>query len=231
MSRDGHERALSKRFSGEAAQNYDARIPNLIPGYEALLQLAGPLLSARIQSPTARLLIGGVGTGGELLAIAEQEPRWSFLGLDPSEDMLKIAEARFASAMGAERPEIELVCSDIETWPINGRFDAGCSLFVSHFMSNAVDKLNYYRSLRSHLKPGAPALIAELTHKPQHMSAYGAWLQARQGAVRAMQTMASIKNDLHPMAPKRFRGLLKRAGFTRFQTVAVVLGYEMLIVE
>lgn len=218
---------LASRFTGKAAQDYDARIRTLIPGYDALLELAGSVLRTAVNTPCPHVLLSGVGTGNELITLCELEPGWSFVGIDPSADMLDITAARLSKAGLADH--ISLHCTDLERLKPASRFDLVCSMFVSHFIANAGDKLAYYRSLRSHLKPGGSALIAELTLQPGHLAAYKNWLMEQCGSKHADKVISNIGKGLHPLPKTKFSSLLKRSGFSNLRPVASLLGYEMLV--
>lgn len=90
-----HESKLdsARCFDGERAKNYDCQIPILLPGYKALHSTACSLLQLDLEE-RAHLLIVGAGTGTEIMQLGESNLGWSFTGVDPSPDMVAIAQQR-----------------------------------------------------------------------------------------------------------------------------------------
>lgn len=93
---------MAERFEGAGAQDYDGRIPLLVPGYELLHRLSAAQLMTRL-GPGGRVLLVGVGTGSELLLLGRLCPHWQFVAQDISADMLAQARWRAEQAgMGAK---------------------------------------------------------------------------------------------------------------------------------
>jgi tRNA (cmo5U34)-methyltransferase len=86
------------------------------------------LLAERIPTD-GRVLILGAGGGLELKAFVEALPEWSFDGVDPSADMLRLAEQTVVS----HATRIQLHEGYIHSTPA-GPFDAAISLLTFHFI-------------------------------------------------------------------------------------------------
>ncbi|MFN7134211.1 MAG: methyltransferase, partial [Myxococcales bacterium] len=74
-----------------AVARYAEGPPRLVPGFADLQRMTRLLLAERAP-PDARVLILGAGGGLELKAFAEAHPAWTFDGIDPSAEMLTLAE-------------------------------------------------------------------------------------------------------------------------------------------
>ena len=78
-------------FSDPAAVARYADGPvRLVPGFHDLQKMTGLLLAERA-GPQAKLLILGAGGGLELKVFAQTYPEWTFVGIDPSAEMLALA--------------------------------------------------------------------------------------------------------------------------------------------
>src|SRR6187401_2776544 len=79
-------------FSDPAAvARYAEGPPRFVPGYFDLHRMSGVLLAERAPE-NARVLVLGAGGGLELKAFATAQPGWTFDGVDPAGEMLKLAE-------------------------------------------------------------------------------------------------------------------------------------------
>ena len=76
----------------QAVANYAEGPPRLVPGFADLQRMA-MLLLAESTPPDARVLVVGAGGGLELKVFAEHQPAWQFDGVDPSAEMLKLAQS------------------------------------------------------------------------------------------------------------------------------------------
>src|SRR5262245_32135158 len=87
------------------------------------------LLLAESAPQDARILVVGAGGGLEIKVFAEHQPNWRFDGVDPSAEMLKLAEA----TLGPLASRVRLHHGYIDAAP-EGPFDAAACLLTLHFI-------------------------------------------------------------------------------------------------
>ena len=88
MLRDAAAQPWQAHFSDpEAVARYAEGPPRFVPGYADMHRMTRILLAERA-APDAQVLVLGAGGGLELKALAEAEPRWEFVGVDPAAAML-----------------------------------------------------------------------------------------------------------------------------------------------
>ena len=75
----------------QAVARYAEGPPRFVPGYGAMQRMTTLLLAERVPED-ARVLVLGAGGGLELKAFAQAHPGWTFDGIDPAAEMLKLAE-------------------------------------------------------------------------------------------------------------------------------------------
>ena len=79
-------------FDEERASTYDKRAAKLAPLRDTLHLLTRLILS---DLPTnARILCVGVGTGLELIYLAQEFPQWQFTAVEPASAMLDICRQK-----------------------------------------------------------------------------------------------------------------------------------------
>ena len=83
-------------FNQEMADAYDRRNAGLRPISDCLHFLMRLVLASL--PGQARVLCVGVGTGAEIFSLAAERPGWSFVGVDPSSEMLDVARHRLNEA-------------------------------------------------------------------------------------------------------------------------------------
>ena len=82
-------------FDSQHASSYTQGPPRQVPGFDGLHRIMSLLLAERMPGD-ARVLVLGAGGGLELRTLAESQAGWSFDGVDPSADMLRLADPRLA---------------------------------------------------------------------------------------------------------------------------------------
>jgi tRNA (cmo5U34)-methyltransferase len=196
------------------AEGYDERNRKLAPIADALhflIRLVLRRLPAR-----ARVLCVGVGTGAEVLSLAAAFPEWTFLGLDPSAQMLEVCSERLQSAGVAER--CELVQGYVQDAPPGASFDAAVAVLVGHFVPRA-ERLGFYQNMLSRLRSGGYVVSAEIScdlDSPQFPSMLEDWAQVQTLMGANAASIASLPTQLREMLtvlpPAEIEGLLRRSG-------------------
>ena len=87
-----HNQKSAIVFDEERASTYDQRAAKLAPLRDTLHLLTRLVLS---DLPTdAHILCVGVGTGLELIYLAQEFPRWQFIAVEPASAMLDICRQK-----------------------------------------------------------------------------------------------------------------------------------------
>lgn len=193
--------------------DYVAATPHKVPGYADLHRMA-MLLLAEHAPAAADILVVGAGGGLELKAFAEAQPRWRFVGVDPSAGMLDLA-GRVLGSLGAR---VDLRQGFIDTVP-PGPFDGATCLLTLHFLQRQ-ERLHTLREIHRRLKPGAPLVVAH------HSIADGddavAWLarsaafadRAGAGFARSRLAAAKMADGLPLLSDGEEGAVLREAGFS-----------------
>lgn len=197
-------------FSGTAASSYASGPPRLVPGFASLHRMMSMLLAER--APTdARVLVLGAGGGLELKALADDHPGWTFDGIDPSADMLRLAE----QIVGPHLGRVALKEGYIGDAPA-GPFDAATCLLTLHFVPRD-QRLPTLQELRRRLKPGAPFVVAHISF-PQAEPERSLWIArhvafANTDPANVERAREAIGTRLTILAPEEEEAMLHEAGF------------------
>jgi tRNA (cmo5U34)-methyltransferase len=201
-------------FSGQSVNSYAEGPPRQVPGFLGLHRMTTMLLAERMPA-NGRVLVLGAGGGLELKAFAESHPGWSFDGVDPSADMLRLA----AQTAGPHIERIRLHQGYIEGAP-EGPFDAATSLLTFHFIPRE-QRLETLMQVRHRLRPGAPFVVAHISF-PQAEPERSMWIArhvafgAPEGTDPAQLESArqAIGTRLTILAPEEEEAMLRDAGFS-----------------
>jgi tRNA (cmo5U34)-methyltransferase len=173
------------------------------------------LLLAERTPPDGRVLILGAGGGQELKALAEAHPGWSFDGVDPSADMLRLAK----QVAGAHAARMRLHEGYIGDAPA-GPFDAATAILTFHFIPYD-QRLETLKQIRRRLKAGAPFILVHLSF-PQTEPERSIWI-ARHVAyglsngtdpAHAESARQAIGSRLTILSPEEEMAMLAGAGFS-----------------
>ena len=192
--------------------------PRFVPGYASLQTMTRLLLAERVPHD-GRVLVLGAGGGLELKAFAEAHPGWTFDGIDPSAEMLKLA----GQTLGPLAPRAHLHEGYVDSAP-PGPFDAASCLLTLHFMA-LEERQRAAAEIHRRLKPGAPYVLAHLSF-PQGNGEGGderaLWLSRHEAFLaaagldseRAANTRKAIDTRTHIFAPEQDEAILREAGFS-----------------
>ena len=204
---------MSPFSNPDAVSKYADGPVRLVPGFHGLQQMAAVLLAECVPHD-GQVLVLGAGGGLELKAFAQAQPGWRFLGIDPSAEMLKLAD----TTLGPLAQQVELLEGYIDAAP-GTLFDGATCLLTLHFLSTE-QRLHTLKELRRRLKPGAPLIVAHFSfpqgegEKARWMDRYAAFATAS-GVPQADARRAAdaIGERLPILSPELDVALLHQAGF------------------
>jgi tRNA (cmo5U34)-methyltransferase len=136
-------------FDRERAANYDKQFSKLAPMRDGL-DLSISIVLSELPDD-ARILCVGVGTGRELIYLAQHFPQWQFTAVEPAAPMLDICRQK------AEESGITSRCTFhegyLDSLPASDAFDAATCILVSQFMTQREERRNFFRQISARLRP------------------------------------------------------------------------------
>lgn len=224
------QRELDALFDQQAA-GYDARWARMAPIRESLLFLLETVFADLPED--ARLLCVGAGTGTEIAHLAQRFPRWRFLALDPSAQMIATCRARAGRDGFADRCEFH--AGLIESLPEDAAFDGATCLLVSQFLLDPAARTAFFADIARRLRPGGMLAWADLawdTAAADYPAMLRLWLRTMSDAGlddEAIERMrAGYARDVAILPPERVAELVVAAGFDaplRFHQAGMIHGW------
>jgi tRNA (cmo5U34)-methyltransferase len=191
-----------------------------VPAYGHMQRMAAQLIRERIGN-TGEVLVLGAGGGLELEAFASRCPQWTFVGVDPAEEMLKAAKERLLQAAASER--VDWHHGYIFDAPL-GPFDAATCLLTLHFVPDDGAKERTLAEVRRRLKPGAPFVLVDLCidlASPESAIALNRYrdfaLESGADPERVNATCGRLTNVLKMVSSARDEELLITSGFAKIE--------------
>lgn len=180
-------------FNQEIADAYDRRNAGLRPISDSLHFLMR--LALADVPAEARVLCVGVGTGAEILSLATAFPRWTFVGVDPSAEMLAVGARRLTEAGVMDR--CTLIHGYVDGVAENG-FDVVVSLLVAHFIRRE-GRPAFYCAIHDRLKPGGRFVSAEIAgdlDAPEFPAMLANWEQVQTLMGATPESLAKLEDGL-----------------------------------
>lgn len=205
-------------FDESLAAKYDRRIRTFCPSYDALHQMIVPWLHGLPEHST--FLSAGAGTGAEIVTLSKCFPSWRFVAVDVSPDMLSACQRRATEIGIADR--VSFFNGRLQDYQSPALLDGASSVFVAHFIKGREEKLAYFRSVASHLKPGGLFILADLfgdTASPDFKRLLDAWLlsYAAHGVSpeELAKDRAHVEKDVAFIPESELVALLREAEFSQ----------------
>jgi tRNA (cmo5U34)-methyltransferase len=175
---------------------YEQTVKGVNVGYELLFTLVECFLRAQGR-PDLHVLVVGAGGGAEIEHFLPANPGWRLTGVDPSQDMLALAQTRAEHLSVAGR--VTLIHGTVQDLPTDDRYDAATCLFVLHFLPDEA-KLALLRAVAGRRQSGAPVLVASgaRVHADDALRKdfIGAWQQYGEMAGMPADRMSAIIQEL-----------------------------------
>jgi tRNA (cmo5U34)-methyltransferase len=178
------------------------------------LQRMTAILLAERAGPASRILVLGAGGGLELKVFADTQPDWTFVGVDPSAEMLALAE----QTIGPHAARVQFHKGMIDSAP-DGPFDGATCLLTLHFVPRD-QRVDTLAQLHRRLRPGAPLVLAHHSF-PQAEAEKHLWLGRFAAfaeasgipAANARNAAQAIAGQLPVLSPDQEEAALRDAGF------------------
>lgn len=195
----------------QAVAHYTEGPPRLVPGF-ADMQRMSAILLAETAPQDARVLVLGAGGGLELKLFADTHPGWTFDGIDPSAEMLALAQR----TLGPQAARVRLQRGYIED-AAQGPYDAASCLLTLHFLAPDARRRTL-AEVRRRLRPGAAFVVAHFSFAQgegeRWLSRYAAFAVASGVEPdKAHAARKAIGERLSILAPEQDEALLREAGF------------------
>ena len=202
-------------FDSERAASYDRINANLAPTREALYLLIRTILTALPSE--AQILCVGVGTGTEMIALAEAFPRWQFTAVDPAAAMLDVCR-REVDKRGLT-PRCTFHEGYLDTLPASEPFDAATCILVSHFMQEE-QRRGFFRQIAVRLHPQGYLISADLAYDmaaPTYPDILAVWMRMLTGAgfpaYDVEKFRASYGRETAVLPPHEVEAIITTGGF------------------
>jgi tRNA (cmo5U34)-methyltransferase len=188
--------------------------PRMVPGFTDMHRMTTVLLAERIPDK-GRVLVVGAGGGLELKAFAQAHPNWTFDGIDPSREMIRLAERTLGPLVSRIRFH-EGVIDSAPTEP----FDAATCLLTMHFLDTQ-ERRRTAIEIHRRLKPGAPFVLVHLSI-PADKAVRAAWMSRFAAfanfsgvvAEDARTARVTVEEHLNILTPEQDEAILREAGFS-----------------
>jgi tRNA (cmo5U34)-methyltransferase len=199
---------------------YDKSIRYFCGAYEEIFNLTYCCLKANVDEK-AKILIVGAGSGMEISLFSPLSPKWELTGVDPSGDMLNIAQKKIND--NKLENEIKLIRGYVEKLEKAEIFDGATCILVMHFLDEEAQKLKLLKSIYQRLKPGSSFVLVDGFGDPgdaEFQETLKVWKQyplmkgVKENIVE--KTFNDVIGEMvHFIPEKQIRNLLKAAGFKK----------------
>lgn len=227
-----HEDAFD--FDGDYGERYEALARRVIPGYRTLFPMFTALIDPRLPR-RGRVLVVGAGTGIEIVHLKRARPDLRVHGVDPSEQMLALAERRVAEAGAGDGVTLQLGhAADVSTTRL---FDAATLVNVLHFVPDDGGKAALLADIARRVRSGGVFVFVDLhggdtpEEHERYLSAWRRYWRLRDMTPEEMREFDDrIRDGIHFAPASRSVGLAIEAGFDepeRFYTSLLYGGWTL----
>lgn len=149
-------------FDAARAATYDEHSARIAPLRDPLLLITRLALAGL--PPDAHVLCVGVGTGIELVDLAQAFPGWHFTGVEPAPAMLAVCRKKVEAMQLGERCVLHE--GYLDSLPPQAPFDAATAILVSQFQVRPGARVRFFAEIAARLRPGGALVSADLATGP-----------------------------------------------------------------
>ncbi len=220
-------------FDKERAASYDKQTDLWASGREAMFTFMRLILADL--PPDAHILCVGVGTGTELIALAQAFPNWRFTAVDPAPAMLDVCRQKI------EESGLSARCTFhegyLDSLPPGESFDAATCLLVSHFFNQSQERSDFFGQIAARLKPSAFLISSDLVlgqSPPVYESLFEVWTRMLRGSGWSEENIENIRTaygrDVAKLTAPQVESIIEAGGFETpvlfFQTLFIHAWYS-----
>lgn len=219
-------------FGKEMAAAYDTRNAVFAPLRNSLNFIIRAILT---ELPTdARILCVGVGTGVELVDLAQTFPKWQFTAVEPAAPMLEICRQRVEEFNLTSRCTFHQ--GYLDSLPTAEQFDAATCLFVSHSLVKSEERSNFFHQMALRLCPQGYLINADIAYDlsaaayPELLDSW-LWIMKFTGSTEddenyRKRVRTAYNHDLAVLPPSEVASIIAAGGFD-----APVLFFQNLLMH
>lgn len=205
-----------KSLFDQQAANYDAQWAKTAPIRNCLHLLLSSIFAELPEN--ANILCVGVGTGDELIYLAQRNPGWTFTAVEPSSGMLDVCRQRTEKEGVASRCTFHEGFLNSLSAP--AKYDAATCFLVSQFILDQTERAQFFRGIAERLKPSgilASSDLASNIQSPEYDVLLRAWMNMMSAADISLETMERMRrayaSDVGVLPPTRIAEIIKSGGF------------------
>lgn len=205
-------------FDPKKAAHYEDVSRKVVFGYDQLFTMVLSLLVEN-QNETANVMVVGCGTGMELTTFGKRMLNWQLTGVDPSQEMIKIAKANIDDHGLNNR--VTLYNGFVDSLPEEERYDVATLIFVLRFIADDRKKLSLFKDIAKRLRTGAKLVLVDQYGDPSSeyfqdmFKAWGHFMKLRGVSSEIAIKIAVQATDKSFFTESRIIELLSEAGFTK----------------
>lgn len=211
------DKTVSAFFNKNNSGSYDERTQKMAPIVDNLHFLIGLIL--KNLPADANILCVGVGTGAEIIRLADAHPKWRFTGIDPSADMLDVCRNQLEKKGIASRAE--LFHGYLAEFSGTETFDAVLCLFVTQFVKDSLERQAMFNAMADRLNPKGYLINSELSDdmaSPQFHDLLEKWktLQLATGSTeeQVSKILDAWQQHVAIVPPASIETILSQSGFS-----------------
>lgn len=168
----------------------------------------------------AKILCVGVGTGKELIYLAEQFPDWTFTALDPSAAMLDVCQKTVAEAGFSARCYFHH--GYLDSLPMAQQHHGATCFLVSQFILEPQARTAFFQQIANQLHPNGILVSSDLaadTDSLTYDQQLDFWLSVMSYAALSDDDITRMKTayakDVAVLAPTKIASIIQAGGFAR----------------